>query len=105
MAAIDARTFSPAGERDAGLRIVEPCGGGGWRVVAPGSTRASGVFDTRREAERRAGQILARRGGGIVDVRDPAGESRRYAVSPPKPIAHLYREPRAQRYSSRNLKP
>jgi hypothetical protein len=67
-------------------------------VVAPGSTRASGVYDTRREAERRAGEILARSGGGIVDVRDPAGDCRRYAVSAPRPIATLYREPRAQRY-------
>jgi hypothetical protein len=98
MAVTHARSSRSASDWEAALRIVEPCAAGGWRVVAPGSTRASGLYPTRREAERRAGEILARSGGGIVDVRDPGGESRSYAVAAPKPIATLYREPRVQHH-------
>jgi hypothetical protein len=76
------------------LRIVEPAGTGGWRVRAPESVRASGVFGTIKEAEWRATEILLRSGGGIVDVRDPARGNRQFVVRPPKPKGKLYREPR-----------
>jgi hypothetical protein len=48
------------------VRSVEPDGKrGGWKVTAPGSSRASGRLPTQATAEKRAKQIVKRAGGGL----------------------------------------
>lgn len=57
-------------------RHVVPAKDGGWKVVKPGAKRASGVFKTQKDAERRAKQIVANQGGGEVRVHRPDGRVR-----------------------------
>ncbi|MHB8892147.1 MAG: DUF2188 domain-containing protein [Candidatus Limnocylindrales bacterium] len=47
-------------------RHVVPSGDGRWAVRREGSGRASGVFDTQRQAEGRAREITHNTGGGEV---------------------------------------
>ena len=49
---------------------------GGWDVKKPNAERASGHFDTQREAEQRARQILQRSGGGELITHDRANRIR-----------------------------
>jgi len=46
----------------------------GWAVKKEGAQRASGVFPTQREAERRAKELVARLGGGEVRIQARAGK-------------------------------
>lgn len=48
----------------------------GWAVRGPTSRRASGVFDTQREAVGRAREIVGRRGGGEVRIQNKQGRWR-----------------------------
>lgn len=50
------------------VRLVVPAGEGAWRVVVPGSKRASAQSDTRSEAEARGREILRNAGGGELRV-------------------------------------
>jgi hypothetical protein len=59
------------------VRNVEPDGKrGGWKVTAPGSSRASGRLPTQAAAEKRAKQIVKRAGGGEVRIHDRDGKMR-----------------------------
>lgn len=57
-------------------RIVQQRPDGDWEVVAPGAERASGVFDTQRQAEQRAKQIVENLGGGEVRIKGRDGKFR-----------------------------
>lgn len=57
-------------------RHVVPDGNGGWKVVAPGSDRASSTHDTQADAERRAKEIVGNNGGGEVRIHRPNGQIR-----------------------------
>ena len=57
-------------------RHVVPNPDGGWDVKKPGGSRASSHHDTQREAERRAKEIVANRGGGEVRIHDRRGRIR-----------------------------
>jgi DNA-binding MarR family transcriptional regulator len=59
-----------------GNRHVVPNPGGGWDIVAPNAERASGHFDTQREAEQRAKEIVSNDGGGEVRIHDRHGRIR-----------------------------
>jgi uncharacterized protein YdaT len=48
----------------------------GWSVKAPGAKRSSGDFDTQREAERRAKEIVEKKGGGEVRIQGRDGRWR-----------------------------
>ncbi|MDE0101570.1 MAG: DUF2188 domain-containing protein [Bryobacterales bacterium] len=48
----------------------------GWAVRGPRSDRASGIFDTQREAIRRAREIVGRQGGGEVRIQNRQGRWR-----------------------------
>lgn len=48
----------------------------GWAVVKPDAERASGVFETQREAEHRAKVIVGNLGGGEVRIHDRQGRWR-----------------------------
>lgn len=48
----------------------------GWAVMAPGAERASEVFVTQRDAERRAKEIVSNRGGGEVRIQGRDGRWR-----------------------------
>ncbi|MGH9890744.1 MAG: DUF2188 domain-containing protein [bacterium] len=48
----------------------------GWAVKKPDAERASGVFGTQREAERRAKEIVGNLGGGEVRIQDRTGRWR-----------------------------
>lgn len=61
------------GARPTNQRIVSPNPGGGWRVDAPGSHRASSVESTKRAAGQRAKEIVRSLGGGEVRFRDRSG--------------------------------
>jgi len=54
-------------------RIVSPDPKGGWRVVAPGASRASDRSQTKQQAEQRAKQIVRNLGGGEVTFKDERG--------------------------------
>ena len=41
----------------------------GWAVKAPGAKRSSGDFDTQRQAEQRAKEIVEKKGGGEVRIK------------------------------------
>jgi hypothetical protein len=55
------------------VRLVVPAGDGTWRVVAPGSKRASATSETRSEAEARGREILRNAGGGELRVYEDDG--------------------------------
>ena len=48
----------------------------GWAVKKSDADRASGVFDTQREAEQRAKEIVENLGGGEVRIQDRHGKWR-----------------------------
>ncbi len=48
----------------------------GWAVKRPGADRASGVFDTQKEAESRAKEIVGNLGGGEVRIQSRSGPFR-----------------------------
>jgi uncharacterized protein DUF2188 len=50
--------------------------GNRWTVRAAGASRASGVFDTQREAESNAKGIVSRLGGGEVRIQGRDGRWR-----------------------------
>lgn len=49
---------------------------GGWDVTAPKADRASGHFDTQRQAEGRAKEIVGNLGGGEVRIQGRDGKWR-----------------------------
>lgn len=55
----------------------------GWAVKKPGAGRASGVFETQREAEQRAKNIVANEGGGEVRIQGRDGKWRDSDTVPP----------------------
>jgi len=57
-------------------RHVVPDPRGGWNVVAPHAQRASGHFNTQRDASQRAREIVANLGGGEVVIHDRQGRIR-----------------------------
>jgi Uncharacterized protein conserved in bacteria (DUF2188) len=48
----------------------------GWAVKKADAERASGVFDTQREAEQKAKEIVGHRGGGEVRIQGRDGQWR-----------------------------
>jgi hypothetical protein len=64
-------------------RIVAPRPDGQWEVKAPGADRASGVFDTQREAVQRGKEIVGNSGGGEVQIRGRDGRIRDSDTVPP----------------------
>jgi hypothetical protein len=56
---------------------------GGWAVRGSGKGRASGVFDTQREAEQRAKEIVGNLGGGEVRIQGRDGRWRDSDTVPP----------------------
>jgi hypothetical protein len=48
----------------------------GWAVRAGGKDRASGVFETQREAEQRAKEVVGNLGGGEVRIQGRDGRFR-----------------------------
>ena len=48
----------------------------GWAVKKPGAERPSNVFDTQKEAERRAKEIVHNNGGGEVRIQNRQGKWR-----------------------------
>lgn len=48
----------------------------GWAVKKPGAERASGIYDTQREAERHAKEIVSNLGGGEVRIQGRDGQWR-----------------------------
>jgi hypothetical protein len=65
------------------IRDVVPAPDGSWRVIAPGTTKASGCFLTQREAEIRAWEIVRNAGGGTIRIHDLDGRVREDAVQRP----------------------
>lgn len=57
-------------------RIVSPRPDGKWDVSKPRAERASGVFDTQREAIERGKEILGNDGGGELQIRGRDGRIR-----------------------------
>ena len=57
-------------------RIVAPRPDGQWEVKKPGADRASGVFDTQRDAIQRGKEIVGNSGGGEVQIRGRDGRIR-----------------------------
>ncbi len=57
-------------------RHVVPDSEGGWKVVKPGAKRASYRAKTQAEAEQRAKQIVANKGGGEVRIHRRDGKIR-----------------------------
>lgn len=55
----------------------------GWAVRGPGKDRASGIFDTQREAEQRAKEIVGNLGGGEVRIQGRDGRWRDSDTVPP----------------------
>lgn len=64
-------------------RHVVPSPKGGWDVRKPSAAKASSHHETQAEAEARAKQILARRGGGEVVIHDREGKIRDSDTVPP----------------------
>jgi hypothetical protein len=48
----------------------------GWAVKGAGADRASAIFDTQREAEQKAKEIVSNLGGGEVRIQDRHGQWR-----------------------------
>jgi hypothetical protein len=65
---VSAPDGAPARAREITIRLVVPGGDGSWRVLSPGSERASAVEETRAAAEARASAILRNMGGGELRV-------------------------------------
>jgi hypothetical protein len=57
-------------------RHVVPNPEGGWDVKAPGAKRSSGHYDTQKEAESRAKEILRNIGGGEATIHGRDGRIR-----------------------------
>jgi hypothetical protein len=57
-------------------RMVIPRADGTWEVRAPGADRASGVFDTQRDAIDRGREIVRNLGGGELQIRGTNGQIR-----------------------------
>ena len=57
-------------------RHVVPNPKGGWDVKAPGAKRSSGHYNTQREAEARAKEILSNIGGGEATIHGKDGRIR-----------------------------
>ncbi len=55
----------------------------GWAVKKPGADRASGVYDTQREAERVAKDMVKNLGGGEVRIQGQDGKWRDSDTVPP----------------------
>ena len=64
-------------------RHVVPTSDGRWAVRREGSDRASGIFDTQRQAEGRAREIEGRTGGGEVVTHGQDGRIRDSDTVPP----------------------
>ncbi|HXK32942.1 MAG TPA: DUF2188 domain-containing protein [Dehalococcoidia bacterium] len=64
-------------------RHVTPSDDGRWRVVAPGSRRASAIEGTQQEAIDRAREIVGKTGGGEVVIHDRRGQIRDSDTVPP----------------------
>jgi hypothetical protein len=75
-------------------RHVVPGPDGGWNVIGPHAQRASGHFDTQREAYRRARESVANLCGGEVVIHDQHGRIRdpntinRADPNPPRDTRH-----------------
>jgi hypothetical protein len=57
-------------------RHVVPAKDGGWDVKAPGADRASGHFDTQKDAIDRAREIIHNAGGGELITHGTDGKIR-----------------------------
>ena len=57
--------------------------GDDWAVKKSGAERASGVFNTQREAEQYAKQVVGHLGGGEVRIQDRHGRWRDSDTVPP----------------------
>lgn len=55
----------------------------GWAVRGAGKYRASGVFDTQKQAEKRAKEIVGNLGGGEVRIQGRDGRFRDSDTVPP----------------------
>lgn len=64
-------------------RHVVPDGNGGWKVVAPGASRASDLFDRQSDAIDRAREIVDNAGGGEVTIHGRDGKVRDSDTVPP----------------------
>ena len=58
--------------------------GAKWQAKQPGAERASGIFDTQRQAERQAKDWSRRAGGGEITIQRPDGRIRDRDTLPPK---------------------
>jgi Uncharacterized protein conserved in bacteria (DUF2188) len=67
------RGSSGGGRSQPTRRFVSRDPAGGYRVDAPNASRASAKAPTKREAERRAKDIVRNLGGGEVTFRDDRG--------------------------------
>jgi Uncharacterized protein conserved in bacteria (DUF2188) len=66
--------------------------GDDWAVTKRGADRASGLFDTQREAEQRAKQVVSNLGGGEVRIQDRHGKWRDSDTVPPGNDPHPPRD-------------
>jgi Uncharacterized protein conserved in bacteria (DUF2188) len=64
-------------------RIVQPQPDGRWEVTKPGSSRASVVTDTQRQAIDAGRPIVANAGGGELQIRGRDGRIRDSDTVPP----------------------
>jgi len=55
---------------------VSPMPDGRWKAQKEGSQRAAGIFDTQKQAEDLARQILCNNNGGELITQRPTGEIR-----------------------------
>lgn len=55
----------------------------GWAVKSPGSSRASSIHRTQKEAESRAKEIVSNLGGGEVRIQNRQGQWRDSDTVPP----------------------
>ena len=63
-------------------RHVVPNEGGGWDVLAPGSSQASAHLERQDQAIDRAREILLNEGGGELIVHDEQGQVRQKDTVP-----------------------
>jgi uncharacterized protein YdaT len=64
-------------------RHVVQTGDGDWAVKREGAKRASGVFDTQKQAQDRAREIVRKSGGGEVIIHGTDGKIRDSDTIPP----------------------
>jgi len=56
----------------------------GWQAKQPGAQKASGIFDTQKEAIRQAKDWSKKSGGGEVTIQGRNGQIRARDTMPPK---------------------